>query len=280
MRHLLFTAALVGLVGSLSFLSARATGEEGNFVVLPVTTDLQRSAMGMDKASTACVVINDAALRRDDNLIRGTTLDFDALHKALLPLRKKSKEATVTFHLVCESFDKTDEEFRKLLRWVLIGFGQEFCFFRHARCTMSGPLKLPWQKHWEALRAKMAGKTDADEAATGNDLVMVYPVRTLLSRHLFDNSDCVITIIPPFAEDSDFSLSREATEAIHRYVGELDLKPTEKGRLFFRIRHKAAPDNIKAASDNAHERFYKNTAKEIASSLGFETYNVQYTPSR
>jgi hypothetical protein len=259
---------LLGLLGPIYATCASVNAEEGVFVVLAVTTDLQRSVSGMDKNTTACVAIDASALRRDDGVIRWTTLDFDAMRKALLPLRK-GREAALTFHLVYRQSadpDKTEEEFRKLLRWALVGFGQEQGF-RNARWLASGPPKFTWEEHWAMLKKRMAGKGDADEPRTGNELVTVHPVRTLLSRHLFDNADCVATIVPPFEEDWDGTLTKEMSDAIDRYVS--DLKLENRGHLYFRLRYKAT------AASRVADQFYQHAAKELAGRLGFETHNVE-----
>src|SRR5205814_471973 len=162
--------------------------------VFPVKTDLQRTAMGMDKNTRACVLVNSDGVRREDNALHWTSLDFDGLRKSLMP-HKEGKEAGVVFYIYHQpSPDREFEQFRKLLRWSLVGAGQEMGF-RSARCVEGG--HGPWSEHMADIERKTAGRADADERLTGNDLVQVYPVRTVLSRYLFHNADCVVTVAPP-----------------------------------------------------------------------------------
>lgn len=261
MRHAVWSTCLVvlGMTGAASLAQA----EDRNVLVLPVKTDLQRTAMGIEKNAKACVLVNSDGLSREDNALHWASLDFETLRKALLPY-KEGKEPAVVFQIYHQPRqDEEFEQFRKLLRWPLVGFGQEMGF-RPARWIENGA--LPWSERVAAIEGKTTGKADSDEPATGNELVTVYPVRTILSRHLFMNADCVVTIAPALTEDSDGGLPPKVEDALRRYVPELKLE--DKGMLLFRIR-------CKLAAREASEKFYKSQAKALATSLGFESHNVQ-----
>ncbi len=114
-------------------------GGNSNVIVLPVKTDLQRTVFGIDKNTKACVLVNSDGLRRDDDALHWSSLDFEALAKALAPYKespskaspsKMGNEPAVVFHVYHEPRPDDDQRFRKLLRWTLVGFGQEQGFRR------------------------------------------------------------------------------------------------------------------------------------------------------
>ena len=74
MRQLL-CATCLGLLGTTGVASV-AKADDRNILVLPVKTDLQRTAMGIDKNTVACVLVNSDGLRREDNALHWTSLDL------------------------------------------------------------------------------------------------------------------------------------------------------------------------------------------------------------
>src|SRR5262245_20918261 len=93
----LFLAIGLGYLGAILGAGA-AKAEDRSFLVFPVKTELQRTAMGMDKNTRACVLVSSDALRREDNALHWTSFDFDALRASLSP-HKEGKEAGVTFYI-------------------------------------------------------------------------------------------------------------------------------------------------------------------------------------
>src|SRR5205085_11548612 len=55
----------------------------GNFVVFPVTTELQRSQLGGDPRTKAYVLIDGTSVVQSNGMIDGTALDFAKLRAAL-----------------------------------------------------------------------------------------------------------------------------------------------------------------------------------------------------
>jgi hypothetical protein len=249
--------ASAGLVAAPS--PARA--DESNFLVLPITTDLQRSTMGYRPGARAYVLINGKGLIEDSDTVRWKALDFAALRKALQPL-KEGKDAVVIFHIF---HDASESDATRLLRWALIGFGRE-AGFRDALAVTTIAGGFDWEKRLAAINERLKGGPDGDEPAIGDDAVKVNPVRTALSRHLFDNADCVVTITEPFDEHSDGKLQPEVEKAIRLHVANLNL--ADKGKLLFRI-------HCKRGGEQACDRFHQTTAKELAEALGFDSAITQ-----
>jgi hypothetical protein len=256
MRH--FLPLILFAFPGLAAARSPARADESNFVVLPITTELQRSAMGYRPGARAYVLINGKGLVEDSDTVRWKALDFDALRRALQPL-KAGRDAVVIFHIFHDAINESDAP--RLLRWALIGFGRE-AGFRDALAVTTHAGGFDWEKHLAAINARIKGGPDADEPAVGTDAVKVSPVRTALSRHLFANADCVVTLTKSFDEHSDGSLQPEVEKAIRTHVA--NLKLADKGKLLFRIRHKQG-------GEAACERFHQTTAKELAEALGFDS---------
>src|SRR5690349_9803569 len=112
-------AIILSFIGVISGASPAWAGE-GNFLVLPVNTDLQRAALGGDNRLCVCVLVNGKALLQADEAIRWKALDFDTLTNALVPLRK-NKKSTVIFHVI---HDAATESNSRVIGWTFAGFGR------------------------------------------------------------------------------------------------------------------------------------------------------------
>jgi hypothetical protein len=259
MRHWLL--AILFSLPALAAVPSAATADESNFLVLPVTTDLQRSAWGGDANVCAYVLVNGQGLLQDNDTVRWKALDFDALRNALAPLRK-GKDSAVIFHVFREG-EQSDAG--RLLLWALEGFGRRSARYRDARVLENIVTGFNWERLIATMNEKSGGQ-DGDEPLTGDGAVTVSPVRTVLSRYLYLGADCVVTLAAPFTDKSDGRLTSEVEKAIHRAVS--DLKLPAKNQVLFRVRHTLA-------DRNAANRFYATTARELAESLGFKDRAMQ-----
>jgi hypothetical protein len=249
--------AIILSVASTAFLPAPASADESNFLVLPVTTDLQRSAWNGHPRACAYVLVNGTALLQGDATIRWQALDFDALAKALMPLRR-DKDAVVIFVVIHDALRQPDAG--RLIRWALIGFAREKSF-ADVRVVENVRGGFDWQKHIVAMNEKIGAQPDGDEPAAKDGSVVVHPVRTVLSRYLFEGADCVVTLTTPFPKGSDGKLPPEMEAAIRRRVGALKLP--HKRAVLFRV-------GYKQGGRDAVERFYETVARELAEALGFK----------
>ncbi len=205
----------------------------------------------------AYVLVNGTALLQGNDTIRWQALDFDALAKALMPLRR-DKDAVVVFVVIHDALKNPDAG--RLLRWALIGFAREKGF-QDARVVENFRGGFDWPKHIAAMNDKIGAQPDGEEPAAKDGSIVVHPVRTVLSRYLFEGVDCVVTLATPFPKGSDGKLPPEMEAAIRRRVGALKLP--HQGAMLFRVGHKAG-------DRDAVERFYDTGAKELAESLGFK----------
>jgi len=241
--------------------------DENNFLVHPVTTDLQRSAWGGDPSVRAYVLVNGKGLLEDPETVRWKALDFDSLAKALAPLRQ-GKDPVVIFHVFHEGGEKSAGH--RLLRWALVGFGRE-ARFQDARVIENFAGGFDWERHIAAINEKSQGQLDGDEPTVVDGSVAISPVRTFLSRHLYSGADCVVTLAMPFDGRSDGSLKPEWEKAIRAGVARLKLP--NKGLLLFRVR-------FKEGGREAVDRFYHTAAKDLAEALDFKDRAMQSSLER
>ena len=81
-----------------------------------------------------------------------------------------------------------------------------------------------WDEMIDAVNRHSAGFMPGDEPASADELVRVWPVRTLLSWYLTDNADCVVEIVPRFDEQDDSLLDPDLRQSIRDHVAKLGLE--------------------------------------------------------
>jgi hypothetical protein len=119
-----------------------------------------------------------------------------------------------------------------------------------------------WQARVAIIDAGRPGSTRGDEAGLGNNTVRIYPVRTPLSRYLFDGSDCVVDCLAaPVLEVKD-----RVRVTIKATVPKLDLE--RRQQLLFRV-----------PAGQVEERSRVPLQEELhglAKSLGFQRNQFSY----
>jgi hypothetical protein len=244
---------------------ARDLMKEGqaNYLICSVTTDLQRALVaGGGKQLQAYVVVNGRSLLREDAMVDPKAIDFDGLRKALKP--RATKDGVVCFHMFLPGTSNGQGE--NLLTWTFEGFSRHAGFGR-AFVTSTYDGGFHWQETLASVAKRMGGKPDADEPSSGDEAVKVYPVRTVLSRFLCGNADCVVRINVAFDAQSDGSLDAKVDKAIRAYVGKLML--AQKDKVLFQVR-------VKQGGRDAALRFNETTARELEQALGFAASSVTH----
>jgi hypothetical protein len=241
--------------------------EGKNYFLSPITTELQRSLLEPHhRPALAYVMLDGAALVHGNGTIDAAGLDWEALRKTL-GSAKGRKEAAAVFHPIYQHSFPPDNA-RDVAGWALGGFGYSLGFGKAYLTTSYNP-GFNWDETRAAIAAKMMGTPDAPEPMTGNSAVHVYPVRTLLSRYLTGNADCVVRIVAPFKGQSADILEPEVDKSIRTYVSKLELK--EKGTVEFRL-------GYKKGAREAVEPFELNTSIKLAHELGFKSRQVTSWP--
>src|SRR5262249_47944029 len=121
---------------------------------------------------------------------------------------------------------------------------------------------LTWRKRIATLDGGRPGSPRGDEAGLDNNAVRIYPVRTPLSRYVFEGSDCVVDCLAaPVLEVED-----RVRVTIKATLPKLDLE--RKQQIHFRV-----------PADQVEERSRVPLQEELhrlANSLGFQRSRVSY----
>lgn len=240
---------------------------ETNFVVLPITTELQKYLMSMrphekEPNAKVFVAVDGEAIVDDKGMIDGTALNLSHLRKDLQPYSENQNGIvyfSVNFHALQPS------NANEMVSWALQGFGKH-AGFENARVRSSfGVRRSIWN---ELIEETMAGPDIVSlEAMIGNREVNVFPVRTTLSRYLTSNSDCVIDILKPIEED-DVPLQPNVREAMLELMSQL--KPKKPQRLLIRVTSEG-PRGRKAVDALMEQR------EHLTKDLGVEFISINHT---
>ena len=232
--------------------------EGKHYFLSPITTELQRSLLPPHfRPALAYVILDGAALVHGNGTIDAAGLDWEALRKTLGSAKGRKDAVVVLNPIYHNTFPPENTE--HFVGWALEGFGYSLGFGKAYLSISSN--EFNWDETRAAIARKMAGKPDAPEPMTGNSTVHVYPVRTLLSRYLTGNADCVVRFVAPFKGQSADILEPEVDKSIRTYVGKLDLQ--EKDTVNFQL-------GFKKGAQEAVERFELNTSIKLAHELGFK----------
>lgn len=201
-----------------------------NFVVVPITTNLQRAKGSEYAQAKLFVLINGMALfNEDDTVLNAAALDLKRLKKAVEAKLEADQRGTIILRVCSARFlprpkrggYRASGAFRLLLR-ATVGL-----WFRDCEIEMVQHNRWKHANDWQSLVADLA-KVPSEEATeaesgVGDDQVKLYAVRTPLSRYLYgDKMDCVIHIIPPLHK-ADASI----LHTMQRSLPQLKLKKKE-----------------------------------------------------
>lgn len=199
-----------------------------NYLVVPFTTELQRTAQRSYQKATFLVLINGAAmLNEDDTALNVGAVDFRALHDVLQELlrarllRRVIVMADVGRH---KGSSKPGSASLVLHSWLRdVPPTTDFATFLSHRTA---------KEDWNSLVARLSVPPGAEaiqrEAGVGDDLVKIYPICTPLSRLLCESdADCVIYNVKPLDQFTaeDFQAFPAKAKA---YASRLNLKPPFK----------------------------------------------------
>ena len=257
------TRAIVVLLCLSLPLSARGQ-QPSNYSVFPITTDLQRlllrSSGGLDKNGKVVVLIDGPSFIERDGTIFSTALDLTALRNDLKPHRDP-QNGTAHF-LLYQAMGSKGQQAENLMHYALEGFATRVGFHKGRVSTTYFGERYAWQQRIDEVNRKTGSKADADELLVSNDLVRGAGVRTILSRYLSSNADCVVQVIPTIEESTGEFPPLKIRQAIHDLVIKSVFHDSETILLQFAYR-----GDGKAAI----ERFIENRSEkqQYAESLGF-----------
>lgn len=200
-----------------------------NFVVMPITTDLQRAAGRMYRDAKVLVLINALGLINKENTVLDTSaVALDELDSALSSIIADGVRGAAVFRLLNEPdgpsrATSASQVFASFLRTNGRQWFSEVDVesVRHASA-----------ENWPLLIAQLTQAPEPaanqDETGVGDERVKVYPIRTPLSRYLFSHEDdCVVRVIPPLDQ-----VNENIVPQIARALDQLQLQEREAMLLF------------------------------------------------
>lgn len=271
MRLFVATASIAFFTG-ISVLAGDDGSKFSIYAVYPIATELQKLQLGQGSNKTAelraYLAIDGDAVIDDAGRFDPQALPVDAVRNSLAPYAEESKGVVVInvhFGSVIEGTGKKMKSSTPELESALEKLSRA-AGFKSARVSRSagGP---SLEKKFSAVTDKVAGQADEDETPSGDDLVKVYPVRTILSLLLTDNCDCVIDVRAPLQKEGEELLTPDVRAAVVKHVSGLKLRHTEKA--LFRMR-----GVTERVGQERLNNFVGKEAAELAQSLGFKTVSV------
>jgi beta-lactamase regulating signal transducer with metallopeptidase domain len=266
-----------------------------NFVVIPLRTELQRKLIAHGKPVHALIEINGYALvgKRGDELMK--TIDAAALRKSLAAIKAGNQNASVAFEI--EYFGQASEEVLEFARTHNKSFAdlsaKDDKAFEQACHLLANEAHLPlairvtqghfndsrfsWQNTLSALRTIDLPKETAEESSVAEGEVIAYPVRTKITRLLFDGAtnpvprgpDCVVYIMRPVKTSDQPLVAPDLRASIQRTVSKLEL-PSKQSINFRLIPATGDQQNL----DAIVQRFVGkgHEGERLAELLGFKNF--------
>jgi hypothetical protein len=266
-----------------------------NFVVIPVRTELQRKLIAHGKPVHALIELNGYALvgKRGDELMK--TIDAAALRKSLAAIKAGNQNASVAFEI--EYFGQASEEVLEFSRTHNKSFAdlsaKDDKAFEQACHLLAKEAHLPmairvtqghfndqrasWQNTLSVLRTIDVSKETAEESAVAEGEIVAYPVRTKITRLLFDGAtnpvprgpDCVVYIMRPVKTSDQPLVAPDLRASIQRAVSKLEL-PSKQEINFRLIPATGDQQNL----DSIVQRFVGkgHEGERLAELLGFKNF--------
>jgi hypothetical protein len=223
-------------------------------LIYRVTTEFQRDIL---KPATDLYAVLDAT-----EAVKGGKASISGLH--LEDLRKELRQfktaGRAEFQLFAPGTGVNDMEARELVRHATIGFGYGVGFSEVRAYHTIPNSDITWAGYTETVRTGGKRDPDANEPATSNELVKVYPVRTDFSRYLTSGADCAVVIVPKLDKGTIPEDVRKATRDLLA-----KLKLDRKKMVSFNVQH---------VGDSVRQNLL-NELYAFAKELGFETSVVQ-----
>jgi hypothetical protein len=226
-------------------------------LVFPVRTELQRLILGKD--ISVFVSLDPTGIVKDGELDQAV---LQSIRRDLA--RAGTREGLVHFRIFHgKTSDPTQNrepemQLHKALRGLARAVG-----IRGAKVDQEFRNDdMTWRDRIATLDGARPGLPGGDEPGLGNDMVRIYPVRTPLSRYIFQGSDCVVDcLVAP-----DLEVEDRVRVTIKATLPKLDLK--RKQQVHFRVPADKVEEHSRVP---LQERLHR-----LAKSLGFQRSMVSY----
>jgi hypothetical protein len=274
MRIPLATAAM-SMVFAFSALADDAQPKQALFAVYPITSDLQRARLARTDAEAprlrAYVALSGNDLIDSDGALRPGAIPAEEITKALAPYVDRDNGIVV---LNMQFRNEADGKLRfpsqaadEPLRSAFEKLGRSAGFKSVIVSSSFGGPTL--EKKFGTVTDKVKGQADEDETPSGDDLVKVYPVRSILSLLLTDNMDCIVVVRTSLENDGENLLSPEIHAAIAKHVAAVKLRDKTKLQVSIKTRGNRI-------SNERLDKFIGIEVTGLAKSLGFVSASVQH----
>jgi hypothetical protein len=262
----------IALFCGTSVLVAQDRPHAAAYAVYPIVTDLQKSVLFHNAPRLgglrAYMAIDGDSLIDNEGRFDATALNVDAIRNSLAPHADRSQGSVVIQAHFGTATLGTGQKLKSStveLKSALHALGRTAGFrFANVAESTRGPTL---DQRFSEVTDKVAGQADEDETPAGDDLVKVYPVRTILSLLLTENCDCVIDVRAPLQKEGDDLLTSDVRAAIVKHVSGLKLRHMDK--TMFRI--KSVTERV---GQERLTHFLQKEAADLARSLGFKTGTV------
>lgn len=240
-----------------------------DFLVLPIQTDLQRLGTRWEFAEAKAFVLIDgtSAIKGADESLDANALKLSRLWESLAPI-SRGGPGNVIFNVWCRRYAERTHRgdvwpATSILLIALKQFGRDVGFANAAVDVFYLSETNPYVNDWKKTVATF-GQTPSDskpkEKGVGNQRIRLYPVRTPLSRLLFNGADCVVDISSGYDFDAP-----SAVQTIKQLLPEIGIEA--KNKLVVLDRGTKVKGDVSFAQ--------KLIAEIQRDSLGFKQYWLQ-----
>jgi hypothetical protein len=257
-------------------LTKRAQGgERSPYIVVPVTTDLQRRYLGANESLKAFVLLDGVTLVASDDVAK--VIDSPGLARMIAAVKGDAPQAEVIFNTLFVNI--VDDVVTNRLEKVYKGIGREAGYHRSGvRSTYAGP--YDWDAKLAVVDEADNVRDTAKEPGVGDILVMTYPVRTAATRLILNESDfdCVVFFKKPLNPVDRPLVSLLSQERLKESVSKLDL--ATKKAILFDVDLASLFSRPYEEKDVVQKRLYDGNGtgemEKLAEDLGFSRASVRF----
>lgn len=243
----------------------------GNYVIMPITTELQRHYYRNNEDAKAFVFVNAMdPVSENGAVLNVAAIDIDSMMESLKPIAESDSSATVIFSIRTRDKPLNQRAAGVLSRALptearLAGFREGQYDFRRFEETSK------YYNNWKGFVADLCvpplqAEIDA-ETGVSDEEVTVFAVHTPLSKMLYGGDfefpiDCVVFIKSPIEE-------ADILEKVEEAVAKLTFKTKHRICFEFHAKEANSAESIGALNELTDLAFVRNR-------LGFKTYTYHH----
>jgi hypothetical protein len=249
-------------VSALRAAAAEPNDDKRQYLIFPVSTQLQKSVLFSANLRYYVLMNGDAVVTKDGHIL-SKHLDVDRMRKDIGNGLSLDQADAISFRALYRRLPPSHAS--RLLEVAMNGWASEIGFKNVNYDSVVGS-EDKWRSllRWTEERVGYI-KDDVKEEGVGDGRVNVYPVQALLSRYYLDDASCVVDFVNPFDKDFTGTLDEETRKTIITSVKKLDL--ASKNHVMFSIHY------LEGAG-RAADRLNEFGGKDLAKELGFATHSV------